>query len=172
VTVTAKQQKKKPIRKIDLKSPLEAAYKMVIEAYERETRGNIQLLNSAWAGAMQAAVESMERSVKGIVALALHEVPVIHRMTADYNIKCLKKLRTQLGDSEADRQLFIDCAQALVWAYAWSSLHEINQWAFDDIPVTTRELFNENDAKTALDYADRCAQILNSLIRRLASEAD
>lgn len=170
--MATKRPKGKSIRKIALKSPRDTAHKMAIAAYEREKRGNIQLIHSAWAGAIQAAVESMERSAKGIVALALHEIPKIHRLTPDYNIDCLKKLESQLGESGADRQLFIDCAQALVWTYMWASLHEIVQWAFDDVLITTRELFNENDAKTALDYADRCAETLNSLVRRLASEAD
>lgn len=169
--MTKSRSEGRGIKKIDLKSPQSTALKMLAAAQERAKRASLQIEHSVWAGAVQAAVESMERSAKGIAALTLHHMPKIHRLTPDYNIDCLKNLLIHMSKarSDADHQLFMDCAQALVWAYTWSSLHEINQWAFDDLPIITPELFNGKDAQTSLHYADRCAAILESLIQRLAS---
>jgi len=138
------------------------AKKMLIEGQERAVRASGHLENSAWAAATQAAVESMERSAKGIVALSLHQLPKTHRMTIEHNIACLKALQTRLLSSQ--RHLFVECARALLWAYTWASLLQISQWAFDEVPITTFELFRQWDAESARQYADRCTGVLRLLM--------
>jgi len=121
------------------------------------------------AGAIQEAAESIERSVKGMVALVLHEFPITHRLTGQHNIRCLKELQSRLPGPDT-YYLFKQCARTLAWAHIWSPAREINQWAFDEVPITTAELFELSEARVASDHARRCVSTLNQLIHQLETQ--
>jgi len=158
----AKKPPENKIIKLNLQDARSSAMKLLAEAQAKSERASVHLEKSDYAGAIQEAVDSMERSAKGIVALVLHEWPRVHRLRPKYNVECLKELETHLDDSQYE--LFVDCAKVLLWAHTWASLHEISQWGFDEARIATRRLFSQWDAEAARHYADFCTTVLHRLI--------
>jgi len=157
------------IVELTLEDARSSAMKLLAEAQVKAERVSVHLEKSDYAGAIDEAVDSMEKSAKGIVALVLHQWPHVHKLPPSYSIRCLKELETRLDDSQYE--LFVDCAKVLLWGHTWASLHEISQWGFDEARIATRRLFSQWDAQVAQHYAEYCAAVLHRLILVQAFQA-
>lgn len=112
-----------------------------------------------WSGSVEAAQHCIEISVKSLYLMVGVEYPETHDPATE-----LKKVMEKLRDLRSySNYLWREISRMRWICKMWEWIHTSSVYGCLDIPAN--KIFNEKDAKTAIDYADdvhsKCRQILS-----------